>query len=51
MENNRYYQTSDGFFTYYVNADTGEKKFKLDENDICVEKNTDGFMREKPLKR
>lgn len=44
---NRYYKTSDGFFSYFVNAETGEKKFKLDEDDICVERSVDDFCREK----
>ena len=41
-----YYKTSDGWFTYYVNVSTGEKKFNLEEGDILVEKNTDDFFRE-----
>lgn len=40
-----YYKTSDGFFTYYINKTTGEKKFRLDENDILVNSNLDDFMR------
>jgi hypothetical protein len=35
---NEYYKVSDGWFTYYVNVKTGEKKFKLDETDVCVER-------------
>lgn len=45
MEKNRYYKTSDGWFDYYVNVATGEKKFKLDEGDIEVECNSDDFHR------
>lgn len=42
---NQYYKFSDGFFTYYVNRATGEKKFKLEEGDICVEREADDFFR------
>lgn len=42
---NEYYKTSDGFFDYFVNRKTGEKKFKLDENDVEVESNLDDFWR------
>lgn len=44
---NRYYKFSDGFFTYYINVDTGEKKLMLDKEDICVESKLDDFVREK----
>ena len=47
MYMNRYYKFSDGFFTYYINVDTGEKKFMLDKEDICVESKLDDFVREK----
>lgn len=43
---NEYYKVSDGFFTYYVNKDTGKKKFALEENDIIVERATDDFIRQ-----
>lgn len=33
---NKYYKFSDGWFTYYVNVRTGEKKLLLDEGDIEV---------------
>ena len=37
-QKNKYYRFSDGWFTYYVGVDTGEKKFELDpETDIEVE--------------
>lgn len=42
---NEYFKTSDGFFDYFVNRKTGEKKFKLDENDVEVESNLDDFWR------
>lgn len=38
-----YYQTSDGWFDYYVNTETGEKKFHLDKGDILVDANLDEF--------
>ncbi len=40
---NKYYKTTDGLFTFYVNTQTGEKKFELDKDDICVEGETDDF--------
>ena len=36
---NKYYKFSDGWFTYYVNAETSEKKFSLGKDDILVESN------------
>ena len=42
---NKYYQFSDGWFTYYVNVETGEKKFSLDKDDVLVENNLDDFNR------
>lgn len=41
-----YYETSDGFFTYYVNSVTGEKKFELEEGDVLVERNVDDLTRD-----
>lgn len=43
---NKYYKFSDGFFTYYINVDTGEKKLELEKGDILVEKKKDDFQRE-----
>lgn len=43
---NEYYKVSDGFFNYYVNKETGDKKFKLDKGDIEVERQVDDFIRE-----
>ena len=45
MESQKYFKVSDGFFTYYVNEITKEKKFKLDDNDIEVERKMDDFIR------
>ncbi len=42
---NKYYRFNDGCFTYYVNVETGAKKFKLDKNDVLVEHNFDDFYR------
>ena len=42
---NKYYKFSDGWFTYYVNVETGEKKFSLDKDDVLVESNLDDFSR------
>ncbi len=30
-------ETSDGFFTYYRNVKTGEKKFRLSEEDVEID--------------
>ena len=38
---NEYYQFSDGWFTYYYNIETGERKFRLDDNDVLVEDEDD----------
>lgn len=46
MEYNRYYKFRDGFFTYYINVDTGKKKISLEAGDIEVEPNLDDFGRE-----
>ena len=42
---NRYYKLNDGWFTYYVNVSTGDKKFKLDEDDILIDHRPDDFYR------
>ena len=42
---NKYYIFSDGWFTYYVNVVTGEKKFSLDKDDVLVEGDLDDFSR------
>lgn len=41
---NEYYEVNDGWFTYYVNVVTGDKKFELSENDIIVSHNIDTQM-------
>ena len=43
MRKNTYYQTNDGWFTYYVNIKTGKKKFTLDEGDVLVYRKHDDF--------
>ena len=43
--NDEYYKVSDGWFDYYVNTTTGEKKYSLDEGDVCVERPVDDFYR------
>lgn len=42
---NQYYKTNDGWFDYYVNKKTGEKKFKLDKDDVEVDRYADDFHR------
>ena len=41
-----YYEVFDGWFTFYVNTQTGEKVFELDTNDILVEQKLDDFERQ-----
>jgi len=41
---NEYYKFNDGFFSYYVNRKTGEKKMDLNNCDIEVEHNIDDSM-------
>lgn len=43
---NEYYRVSDGFFNYYVNKETGDKKFELDKGDVEVEPKLDDFIRD-----
>lgn len=45
MADRRYYLTSDGWFKFYVNVTTGEKKFKLDPGDVEVPHRQDDFYR------
>lgn len=47
----KWYQFSDGWFTYYINTLTGEKKFELEEGDIEVDAcdYLDDFCRENEL--
>ena len=42
---NKYYKFSDGWFTYYVNVKTGNKKFSLDKDDMLVVSTLDDFNR------
>ncbi len=39
----KYYAFDDGWFSYFVNVVTGEKKFELGSDDIEVEPNLDAF--------
>ena len=45
-QKHEYYKTSDGWFDYYVNKETGEKKLHLDEGDIEVPHDMDDFYRD-----
>lgn len=40
----KYYEWNDGWFTYYVNQETGEKKFELEEGDELVVPKLDDFL-------
>lgn len=42
---NEYYKFNDGFFTYYIDKITGEKKFELDKNDVVIDGEFDDFIR------
>lgn len=42
---NKYYEVNDGWFTYYVNCETKEKKFELNPGDIKVDRKLDDFCR------
>ena len=43
-EPNKYYKVNDGWFEYYVNSDTGEKKLYLGWDDIEIERVLDPFI-------
>ena len=40
-----FYETSDGWFTYYVNPVTKEKKLHLAEGDVLIDHKVDDFYR------
>lgn len=42
---NEYVKMCDGWFTYYVNKETGEKKIVLDPDDVVVNDKLDDFFR------
>ena len=42
---NTFYEFSDGMFTYFVNIETGEKKFKLEPGYKIVEPVLEDFYR------
>ena len=48
MDEKKWYQFNDGWFTYYVNTVTGEKKMELEKGDIEVDAldHLDDFGRE-----
>lgn len=42
-----WYEVNDGWFTYYVNKRTGERKFTLEDGDVEVDPpRLDDFLRE-----
>lgn len=43
----KFYEWNDGWFTYYVNVETGEKKLDLEPGDIIVNYITDDFVEDK----
>lgn len=40
----KYYEWNDGWFDYYINAETGEKKFELEEGDELITPELDDFF-------
>ena len=40
-----YYEFNDGWFTYFVNVETGAKKFRLSKKDRLVDHKLDDFSR------
>lgn len=46
---NKYYEVYDGWFRYFVNADTGEKKFQLGAGDIEVTRQQEDFCRQEEI--
>ena len=42
----QFYKWDDGWFTYYINPDTGETKRHLDSDDEEVDIKLDDFIRE-----
>lgn len=40
----QYYEWNDGWFTYYINVETGEKKLRLEAGDEVVERELDDFV-------
>lgn len=49
MASNKYYQVYDGWFTYYVNVETGHSKFELSDGDEVVNIKLDDFNRKEEL--
>ena len=42
-----YCEVNDGWFTYFVNTETGAKKFRLGKKDRLVDQKLDDFSRGK----
>ena len=42
--NNRWYEWNDGWFNYYVNVETGDKKLELEKGDVLVSHPIDDFV-------
>ena len=41
---NQYYEWNDGWFNYYVNVETGDKKLELEKGDVLVSHPIDDFV-------
>ena len=41
----KYYRHSDGWFQYFINAETGKKQFNVEENAEIIDRQYDDFCR------
>ena len=42
----KYYKYNDGWFIYFINTETGEKKYNVDDDDEIVDFEYDDFCNE-----
>ena len=42
----KYYKYNDGWFIYFINTETGEKKYNIDDDDEIVDFKYDDFADE-----
>ena len=42
----KYYKYNDGWFIYFINTETGEKKYNIDDDDEIVNFEYDDFCNE-----
>ena len=41
----KYYRHSDGWFQYFINSETGEKRFNVEDNAEIIDRQYDDFYR------